>query len=253
MNEGLQIYKFNSLTVYQKNFYNMTGLNFMYNRRRLFSFNKNGVRYNKYFPFDIVKEKLKFYGLYLSAYSIVDSFSHMDFDFDIGFNNVRYKIEEKIIDILISRFNKIEVILKIFNSRENKNIIEKIKKEYKILFSADGFYNVYITEIKEIKKAGLVQEYISGILVNRRDFQLQFEHCSFDTADLKFIKQMTEKYDLILFRASIYANYNIIIYSNNGNLINKLNDKILKLNNNQFNVENINSLENPGNFLLAWL
>ena len=96
MNEGIQIYKFNDIMVYQQYFYNMTKLNFMYDRRNIFSFNRNGIQYNRYFPFDAVKENLKFYGLYLSAYSNVDNFLHMDFDFDIGFNNIEYKIEEKI-------------------------------------------------------------------------------------------------------------------------------------------------------------
>ena len=92
MNEGIQIYKFNDIMVYQQYFYNMTKLNFMYDRRNIFSFNRNGIQYNRYFPFDAVKENLKFYGLYLSAYSNVDNFLHMDFDFDIGFAN---EISEK--------------------------------------------------------------------------------------------------------------------------------------------------------------
>ncbi len=49
MNEGIQIYKFNNAAVYEQDFYNMTRLNFMYNRRHIFTFNKNGMEYNKYF------------------------------------------------------------------------------------------------------------------------------------------------------------------------------------------------------------
>ncbi|MCI9079892.1 MAG: hypothetical protein HFH68_13415 [Lachnospiraceae bacterium] len=251
MNEGLQIYKFNGLTVYKQYFYNMTRLNFMYDRRRLFSFNKNGMEYNSYFPFNMVKEKVKFHGLYLSAYSAIDSFSHMDFDFDIGFNNIEYEIEEKIVNLLRDESDEMEIILKIFNSRENKNIIDEINNKYNTLFSLDGLYNTYIIKAKEIKSINLVQEYISCILINRKDFQLPFEQCSFNLVDFKCIKQLIERYELILFRAPIYANYNIIIYSGNKDLIYKLNNKILKLKNYEFFIESINDIEDSRNFLLV--
>ncbi len=236
MNEGIQIYKFNDIMVYQQYFYNMTKLNFMYDRRNIFSFNKNGMQYNRYFPFDMVKENLKFYGLYLSAYSNVDSFLHMDFDFDIGFNNIKYKIEEKILDIIKDEFGKIDIIISIFNSRENKNIIDKINREYEVLFSLDGFYNIYIAELKEIKSINFIQEYIYGVLINEKNFSVSFGQCSFNQVDLKCIKQLAEKYELILFKVPIYANYNIVVYSSNENFIDKFSDNILNLKNSIFNI-----------------
>lgn len=251
MNEGIQIYKFNDIMVYQQYFYNMTKLNFMYDRRSIFSFNKNGMQYNRYFPFDAVKENLKFYGLYLSAYSNVDSFLHMDFDFDIGFNNIEYKIEEKILDIIKDEFGKIDIIIRIFNSRENKNIIDKINREYKVLFSLDGFYNIYIAELKEIKSIDFIQEYIYGVLLNEKNFSVLFGQCSFNPVDLKCIKQLAEKYELILFKVPIYANYNIVVYSSNENFIDKFSDNILNLKNSIFNIENIDNFENLKNFLLV--
>lgn len=251
MNEGLQIYKFNDLTIYQQDFYNMTRLNFMYDRRRLFSFNKNEIKYNSYFPFDMVKGKVKFYGLYLSAYNTIDSFSHMDFDFDIGFNNIEYKIEEKILDTIKDEFGKIDIIIEIFNSRENKNIIDKINREYNILFSLDGFYNIYIAELKEIKSINFIQEYIYGVLLNEKNFPVSFGQCSFNPVDLKCIKQLAEKYGLILFKVPIYANYNIVVYSSNENFIDKFSDNILNLKNSIFNIENIDNFENLKNFLLV--
>ncbi len=251
MNEGLQIYKFNDLTIYQQDFYNMTRLNFMYDRRRLFSFNKNEIKYNSYFPFDMVKGKVKFYGLYLSAYNTIDSFSHMDFDFDIGFNNIEYKIDEKIVYILKKEFNKIDLILEIFNSSQNKSIIDKINNEYNILFSIKGVYNIYIIEMKEVKNINLIKKHISGFLVNRINPQFPYKPCSFDIIDLKCIKELTEKYELLLFRTPIYANYNIIIYSNSEKLVDNFKDKILKLNNNEFNIENLNNLLDSRNFLLV--
>lgn len=185
MNEGIQIYKFNNAAVYKQDFYNMTRLNFMYNRRRIFTFNKNGMEYNKYFPFDMVK--LQFYGLYLSAYSSVNSFSYMDFDFDIGFNNIEYRIEEKITDIL-------------------KNWSGKIYINYAQVFNP---------------------------------------------VDLKYIKQLAEKYELVLSRVPVYANYNIVIYSGNKNIIENINGKILNLKNSKFDIENINSFKDAKNFLLV--
>lgn len=209
------------------------------------------MEYNSYFPFDMVKEKLKFYGLYLSAYSNVDDFLHMDFDFDIGFNNIEYKIEEKIWDIIKDEFDKIEIIIKIFNSMENKNIFDKINSEYNVLFSLDGLYNMYIIKIKEIKNINLIQKYICGILINEKNFPLSFGKCSFNPVDLKCIKQLTEKYELILFKVSIYSNYNIAVYSNDKNLIDNFNNKILNIKNSGFNIENIDDFKDSRNFLLV--
>ena len=58
-------------------------------------------------------------------------------------------------------------------------------------------------------------------------------------------------YELILFRASLYSNYNIIIYSKSQKLIDTLSGKILKLYNSKFNVENISDLQDCKNFLLV--
>jgi len=62
---------------------------------------------------------------------------------------------------------------------------------------------------------------------------------------------LTERRELLLFRAPIYVNYNIIIYSNSEKLIDNLNNKIHKLNNNEFNTESISSLLGLRNFLLV--
>lgn len=175
----------------------------------------------------------------------------MDFDFDVGFNNIEYKVEEEIINILKNKFDKIDLILEILNSRENKSIIDEINNGYNILFSSNGLYNMYIIRMEEIKNFNLVQEYVSGILVNRRTFQLPFEQCPFNTVDLKCINQLIEKYELILFRASLHSNYNIIIYSKSQKLIDTLRGKILKLDNSKFNVENISDLQDCKNFLLV--
>ena len=66
----------------------------------------------------------------------------MDFDFDVGFNNIEYKVEEEIINILKNKFDKIDLILEILNSRENKSIIDEINNGYNILFSSNGLYNM---------------------------------------------------------------------------------------------------------------
>ncbi len=111
----------------------------------------------------------------------------MDFDFDIGFNNIEYRIEEKITDIL---------------------------------------------------KNGSGKTYINYAQV-------------FNPVDLKYIKQLAEKYELVLSRVPVYANYNIIIYSGNKNIIENINGKILNLKNSKFDIENINSFKDAKNFLLV--
>ena len=102
MNEGIQIYKCDSMTIYQQDFYNMTRLNFMYDRRRLYNQKKNQLEYNIYFPIDLVKERINFHSLYLSAYTFMD-ISSIDFDFDIGFNNIECNIEEKILNVILTK------------------------------------------------------------------------------------------------------------------------------------------------------
>ncbi len=89
------------------------------------------------------------------------------------------------------------------------------------------------------------------VLLNEKNFPVSFGQCSFNPVDLKCIKQLAEKYGLILFKVPIYANYNIVVYSSNENFIDKFSDNILNLKNSIFNIENIDNFENLKNFLLV--
>lgn len=88
-------------------------------------------------------------------------------------------------------------------------------------------------------------------MLNEKNFSVLFGQCSFNPVDLKCIKQLAEKYELILFKVPIYANYNIVVYSSNKNFIDKFSDNILNLKNSIFNIENIDNFENLKNFLLV--
>ncbi|MBD5134541.1 MAG: hypothetical protein HDT39_01050 [Lachnospiraceae bacterium] len=216
MSEGIQIYTYNNETIYQKIFFNMTKLNFMYDRRQLFRTKNNKLEYNNYFPFDLVKQKLEFYGLYLSFYATSD-FTSMDYDFDIGLNNLQHNFEKQLVNCLNDKFKRIEIVIKIFNSRGNKSIIEKIEKSYNILFSYIGLHNTYIIKFENIEEIDFIQEYICGILLDENDIEMSFEQYSFNLADLKCIQGLTEQVKLLIFRVPLYANSNIMLYSKDKN------------------------------------
>lgn len=238
MDEGIQIYKFNNFDIYKPYFYYMTNLDFMYNKRHLFSMTKNGLKYNSYFPFDMVKNETGFYGLYLSAY-VFDSSGYIDSDFGTGFNNIGYNFEWEILNILRSMFNEIRVVIKIYNSKENRSIIQKAEKEYNILFSSEGIYNIYIIGIKGTEDINSIQKYVDTILADGNDNIELFRQCSFEAVDLKCIFQMSGQYGLVLSRVPFFANYNIMLYSKTEDTIDKINGKILELKSKELNIENI--------------
>lgn len=248
MSEGIQIYKYNNVTIYQKDFFNMTKLNFMYDRRYLFRRIKNKWEYNNYFPFDLVKERLDFYGMYLSCYATSD-FTCLDFDFDIGLNNIEYDFEKQLINSLKNEYNQIEIVIKILNSKVNKSIIEKVERGYNILFSSVGINNIYIIKFDDIEKINFIQEYICGILIDKNDIEIPFERYSFNPIDLKCIMELIERVKLLIFRIPLYANYNIMLYSKEEQLVNVINTKILELKNDNFDIENIMDFKDSKNFL----
>lgn len=250
MSEGIQIYTYNNETIYQKNFFNMTKLNFMYDRRQLFRTKNNKLEYNNYFPFDLVKQKLEFYGLYLSCYATSD-FISMDYDFDIGLNNLEYNFEKQLINCLKDEFKRIEIVIEILNSRGNKSIIEKIEKSYNILFSSIGLQNTYIIKFEDIEQFDFIQEYICGILLDENDIEKSFKEYSFNPADLKCIQGLIEQVKLLIFRVQLYANSNIMLYSKEEKLINMINGKILELKNDNFEIQNIVDFKDSKNFLLG--
>lgn len=163
MSEGVQIYRCDNAAICKEDFFNMTKLNFEYDRRHLFTRKKNKWEYNNYFPFDLVNERLGFYGLYLSCYTDLD-FASLDFDFDIGLNNLEYNFEEKLISCLKNEYSRI--VIEILNSQANKSIIEKIEREYNILFSSVGIYNIYVISFSNIEEISFIQKYILCILLD---------------------------------------------------------------------------------------
>lgn len=249
MGEGMQIYKYDSNTILQHSFYDMTRLNFMYDRRKLYIIKKQKVEYNSYFPLNMVKEKLKFYGLYLSTYSTLD-FSSIDSDFDIGFNNIEYKIEEKLMNMLREQFKKIELIMMVSNTKDNEKIIDKIEKEFDLSLSLKGFYNSYIVRLENINDVNFYKKYICGILLDGKGFSSSFDKRSFNLIELKFIQRLIEDYKLVILRVPLFANYNMMLYSKQEELIDEMNNKILKLKKHEFDIENMEHIESPRNFLL---
>ena len=226
MNEGIQIYKCDSKTIYQQDFYNMTRINFMYDRRRLYNQKKGQLEYSSYFPIDLVKEQIDFHCLYLSAYTFMDS-SSIDFDFDIGFNNIEYNIEERIINMLKEEFGEIEIIVKVSNSYENRNIIKRIEERYNILFSVAGACNLYIIRLEDIGDMCFLHNNIYGILLGERYFPISFEEKVFDLIDLKSIQTLIENFSLIMLRVPLFSNYNVMLYSKQEKMIDMISKKIL--------------------------
>lgn len=250
MNEGIQIYKCDSTTIYQRDFYNMTRLNFMYDRRRLYNKKQDQLEYNSYFPMDFVKERIAFYCLYLSAYTFMD-FSDIDFDFDIGFNNMEYNIEERMINMLKEEFSEIKIMVKIFNSYENSDIIKRIEETYNILFSGKSIWNFYIIELDDIEDINFLYENICGILLGEKDFSLSFDKKEFDFIDLKSIQMLIEEFSLIILRVPIFSNYNVMLYAKKEETIDTINKRILEWNSDEFDIESIPDIKDPKNFLFV--
>lgn len=250
MNEGIQMYQCDSMTIYNPDFYNMTRLNFMYDRRRLYSRKKSQLEYNSHFPVDVVKERINFNFLYLSAYTFMD-FSAVDFDFDIGFNNVEYNIEEKIINILEKEFGEIKILIKIYNSYENSNIIKTIEEKCNIVFSMDGVWKYYIIRLDNIEDIRFFDEDVCGILCGQEDSLLVFEEEGFDFSDLTSLQKIIDKFRMVMLRVPIYSNYNLMIYSKQKAMVDIISDRILDLKSDKFDIENISEVNNSQNFLLV--
>lgn len=80
---------------------------------------------------------------------------------------------------------------------------------------------------------------------------MSFEQYSFNPVDLKCIMGLIGQVRLLIFRVPLYANYNIMIYSKDEQLINMVNTKILELKNDDFDIQNIREFRDEKNFLVT--
>ena len=154
-------------------------------------------------------------------------------------------------NILKESFDEIKIMIKIFNSYENTNTIKNIQERCKILFSVEGVWNFYIIRLDNIEDIKFLHKDICGILIGQEDSSILFEEKGFDFADLKSIQILIEKFNLIILKVPIFSNYNVMLYSKQKEIIDRINKRILELNSNEFDIENISNINDSKNFLLV--
>lgn len=211
MRELIKIYKFDSRSILQQNFYNMTKLNPTYNGRKLFLKRNKYIENNKHFPLDFVKSALNINGLYLFACENPGEYQ-IDSDFDLGFNNLSFNFEEELLDVLCNKYTKTYLIVKVMNHNNNFNIIRKIEREYKIFLLSNKVQNLYLIEFEEREQLSFLNRYIQGYLFQTENNSNYFHEKSFNI-DLKYISEIISNGNTLIYRVPIFSNYNLMIYS----------------------------------------
>lgn len=239
MCENIKVFKFDNKKIYNQDFYNLTKLNLMYDRKKIFSIKKNKVIYSSYFPFEQAKEFLNFNGFYLSAFVKADLDSN-DYDFDIGFNNLEYDFEENLLNEIKNNYKDIYIIVKLFNPKNDYQIVQEIESNYNIVFSSTDNQGIYIIKFKENNNLFFIKKYVYGYLICKNSKNIQFSRYTYNSNDLKFIQELVNQVDIVVYRIPLYSNYNLIIYSKKNNIINDLIHEVLKLSSNNLNITYMN-------------
>ena len=207
MCDYIQIYKFSHSTILQPFFYEISRINPLYNRRRLFRFVNGAICFNSYFPMLTAESVLNFQCIY-AYYSSTLAIETADCDFDIGFNNCDLDVERLIAQDAVQKFDSY-LILK-FDSESPKRYCALLASGV-YSCNSDNVFVVRLTQENLQTLFGELHMYIRGYLFNPLHGYDSFTNFSYSAIDLSSLQKMVDNFQFAMLRVPIFSNYNFMV------------------------------------------
>lgn len=218
MCDTISSFSFDKESVLGEDFYKVTKINLMYNRRRLFQNVKGKISYNIHFPMDQARASLSLFCLYLN-YSNTTNSETADYDYDIGFNNCEINIEEQIIEESLKNYD-VFYLLRTDNIKEFDSINDLS------VYSKD---NICITKCSNENLQSFFRKLnksICGYLFSPKGKSVDIVSFYYNAIDLSSWQNIADIFEIALLRVPIYANYNLMLCAKEAVRIDRLRECI---------------------------
>lgn len=213
-----------------KEWFKLTKINYSLLRRSLFSEKKGEI--NTYFPLDLLPSNTNLLSYYIAIFEHDEN--NYDSDYEMGFNNFDSSYEHNLVYDYFAQFDELYCIVahlegkrfasdySLFNNR-TPNFIEK---NYNILHKGKGEITEYIVKINHKRELLELDKFIAAYCICPYESKISTNQDRLTPLDdIGNIIDYTRQFKLVIPRAKIYANHNLVIYSH-CNLTSKIESNI---------------------------
>lgn len=222
MKKIIQLFKQQPFKISNTEWYLLTQTNFEIHGRKLYNKRKNSIELNPYFLYDKLKSIKDFNIFYISAFSDVEDFAVIDYDFQTGFNNFGILYEKEFISTFTIDQNDVYLIVRptvytkdfsdlsmLFNDRSE----EYIEFKYNVVYKNLDKIPTFIVKLENINQLTLLNEYIYGYLINTIENKQITLNKTTSFYELEVLNNLMDIYELVILRTPLFDNYNLTIYT----------------------------------------
>lgn len=213
----INIYTAEKFSFTNNEWYKSTKINYSLLGRRLF---KNNGDINNHFPVYLLPSDLNLFASYLSIFE--DDDGNYDSDFEMGFNNFDSSIERNLIYDYLAQSEEIYCIVAHLKGKRNASDYplfnnkspDYIEDNYQILYKGNSEVTEYIVKIHHKSELERLEDFIIAYFISPEESQqTTFPDKITPLEDIDKINCYTQKFKLVVSRAKLYANHNLVIYS----------------------------------------